>query len=99
MVHSLSILYNLPMSWCVYMVRCRDGSLYTGCTHDLPGRIAAHNGGQGARYTAGRRPVVLVYSETADDRSEAQKREYEIKRLSRQEKEDLIKIIDINNVL
>jgi putative endonuclease len=68
-------------AWWVYVVRCADGSLYTGVARDLAARIAAHNAGRGARYTRGRGPVTLVYQEAADDRASAQRREAAIKRL------------------
>lgn len=74
----------------VYILRCSDGTLYTGWTNDLSHRIAAHNGGKGAKYTRSRRPVELVYFETFQDRIEAQRRERAIKKLSRKEKELLI---------
>ena len=62
-------------AWVVYMLRCADGSLYTGITTDLPRRCRQHNKGTASRYTRTRRPVVLVYQETADNRSQALKRE------------------------
>jgi putative endonuclease len=68
-------------AWWVYVVRCADGSLYTGVARDLAARISAHNAGRGARYTRGRGPVTLVYQEAADDRAGAQRREAAIKRL------------------
>ena len=68
-------------AWWVYVVRCADGSLYTGVARDLAARIAAHNAGRGARYTRGRGPVTLVYREPAADRASAQRREAAIKRL------------------
>ncbi len=58
----------------VYLLRCADGTLYTGCTNDLDRRLAAHNAGKGAKYTRSRRPVVLVYREQAADRSAAPSR-------------------------
>lgn len=67
--------------WVVYLVRCRDGSLYTGITNDLARRVAAHNAGTGARYTRARRPVELAYQEPARSKSAALRREYAIKRL------------------
>lgn len=76
----------------VYIVRCADGTLYTGYARDPQQRETAHNGGRGARYTAGRRPVTLVYSEAFDTLSEALKREYQLKRLSRARKEALVAI-------
>lgn len=74
----------------VYMVRCADGSLYTGWTRDPQQRVDVHNSGRGARYTAGRLPVQLVYSESCASRSAALKREHELKRLTRRRKEALI---------
>jgi putative endonuclease len=74
------------MPWFVYMVRCRDGSLYTGITTDLDRRVAAHSAGKGARYTRSRRPVTLVYSRRARDKSSALRTEHRLKQLSRAEK-------------
>lgn len=73
----------------VYILRCADGSLYTGWTFDLEVRIAAHNSGRGAKYTAGRRPVELVYFEKAGSRNDALRRERAIKKMSRNGKEKL----------
>lgn len=70
----------------VYIVECRDGSLYTGWTNHLQERIRAHNQGKGAKYTKGRRPVKLVYFECFDTKEEALRREYAIKQLPRREK-------------
>jgi len=78
------------LHWWVYMVQCADGSLYTGCTNDLAQRIEVHNSGKGAKYTRARLPVKLVYQEEAADRSAAQKREAELKKLKRGEKQQLI---------
>ena len=72
------------------MLRCGDGSLYTGATNDLVRRVARHAAGQGARYTRSRRPVALVFREAAADRGAALKREAALKRLRRQEKLALI---------
>lgn len=72
--------------WALYIVECRDGSLYTGITNNLEKRLAAHNEGTGARFTRGRGPVKLVYSENCADRSAATKRETAVKKLSRPEK-------------
>ncbi|GEM_PF-169068 len=70
-------------SWIIYIVRCRDGSLYTGITTDLTRRIAEHNSpGGGAKYTRPRRPVTLVYSESTPSRATAAQRENQIKKLS-----------------
>ena len=78
--------------WQVYIVRCADGTLYTGVATDVARRVAEHNGTRtnGARYTRARRPVNLVYHEKAANRSAAGKREYGIKQLTRREKLALI---------
>jgi len=82
----------MDKAWFVYILRCKDKSLYTGVTNDLDKRVLAHNESPaGAKYTKGRRPVVLVYKEAITNRSEAQKREAEIKNLSRKDKLVLIK--------
>lgn len=78
-------------SWWVYILLCADGTLYTGMTDDIPRRLRAHNTGRGAKYTRGRRPVLLVYQERCAGRSEALRREAALKRLSRREKWDLIR--------
>jgi putative endonuclease len=78
--------------WHIYMVRCSDGTLYTGITNDLKKRIEAHNSGKdGARYTRSRRPVKLVYSEQVESKSAAAKLEYQLKKLPRLKKIRLIK--------
>ena len=74
-----------------YIVKCSDGTFYTGWTNDLTRRMEAHNQGRGAKYTKARRPVTLIYYETFETKEEAMKREYAIKRLSRTEKEELIR--------
>ncbi|KPV42938.1 GIY-YIG nuclease family protein [Alicyclobacillus ferrooxydans] len=74
----------------VYVVECADGSLYTGWTTDVDKRIAAHNTGRGAKYTRSRRPVALKLVESYEDKSQALKREVEIKRMQRREKQRLI---------
>ena len=77
--------------WYVYMVRCNDGSLYTGITTNLARRVAEHNGSvRGARYTRARRPVSLVYDEGCPDRSSASRHEWQLKQLGRPAKETLI---------
>ncbi|HNX76612.1 MAG TPA: GIY-YIG nuclease family protein [Candidatus Rifleibacterium sp.] len=76
--------------WSVYIIECRDGSLYTGITNNIEKRIAAHNDGTAARFTRGRGPVVLRYLESQPDRSSATKRETQIKKCSRSEKLRLI---------
>lgn len=80
--------------WCVYILRCADGSLYTGITTDSARRLAEHNGDgpRGARYTRSRRPVELVYAETAPSRDAAARREAAIKRFDRARKLALCKI-------
>jgi putative endonuclease len=75
----------------VYIVRCADGSLYTGYARDPIARTEAHNTGRGARYTSGRRPVRLVYSEACDTLSAALAREYALKQLSRSDKQALVR--------
>lgn len=77
--------------WSVYIVRCSDGSLYTGISTDVEKRIKRHNDGRASAYTRSHRPVVLVWTEQADSESSAKKREAEIKRWTRVEKEDLVK--------
>ncbi len=74
------------MEYWVYILRCRDDTLYTGITTDLARRMATHNSGKGAKYTRGRGPVALVYQESCPDKSAALRRELAIKRLSRREK-------------
>lgn len=78
------------MSWYVYMLRCKDDTLYTGITDDVQRRLAAHRAGKGAKYTRGRGPLELVYTEEQPDKSAALRREIEIKRLRREQKEALI---------
>ena len=83
------------MSHHVYMLRCNDGTLYTGYAVDVEERVQVHNGEikgkAAARYTRGRRPVTLVYQELCDSRGGALKREHAIKQLTRTEKENLIR--------
>lgn len=74
----------------VYLLRCADGTLYTGFTNDLARRLAAHNAGRGAKYTRGRRPAELVYWESFSNKSSALRREYAIKQLPRRQKLTLI---------
>ena len=77
-------------TWFVYILRCADGTLYTGITNDLIRRCEQHNAGTASRYTRSRLPVVLVYQEEQLSQGMALKREHEVKALSRQEKESLI---------
>ena len=72
--------------WCVYILRCGDGSLYTGITDDFPRRLEQHRAGKGAKYTRGRGPLEPVYLEHCEDKPAALKREYAIKQLHRTEK-------------
>ena len=73
-----------------YLLKCADGTLYTGWTNDVEKRVKMHNEGKGAKYTKHRRPVELVYYETFQTKSEAMRREYEIKQLPRKKKELLL---------
>lgn len=72
--------------WCVYILRCADGTLYTGSTDDFARRLATHRAGKGAKYTRSRTPLEPVYRELCENRSSALKREWAIKHLTRQEK-------------
>jgi putative endonuclease len=78
-------------TWCVYILRCGDRTLYTGITADIEERLAAHQGGTASKYTRARLPVRLVYQEPHPDRSSASKREAAIKKLSRSAKLALIR--------
>jgi putative endonuclease len=78
-------------TWSVYLVRCADSTFYAGSTTDVEARAAAHNAGRGARYTSGRRPVEVVYQERCGSKSAAFRREHALKRLTRAEKEKLIR--------
>ena len=78
------------MDYYCYILKCADGTYYTGWTTDPERRMKQHNAGRGARYTRSRRPVELVYVEVQSDRSSAMKREYSIKKLSRAKKRALI---------
>lgn len=74
----------------VYIVECHDGTYYTGYTTDVERRVAEHNDGTGAKYTRGRTPVEVVHTETFESKSAAMSREYEIKQLTRRQKERLV---------
>ena len=78
-------------TWKLYILRCADNTLYTGITTDVDKRFRTHSSGKGAKYTRGRGPLELVYREKCGDHSTALKRELEIKALTREEKELLIK--------
>ncbi|WP_137284287.1 GIY-YIG nuclease family protein [Halorussus salinisoli] len=79
----------MSVHW-VYIIECDDGSLYTGYTTDVERRVREHDRGEGAKYTRGRTPVELVYTEQFESKSAAMSREYELKQLSRAEKERLV---------
>ena len=78
------------MNWIVYILQCNDNTFYTGITNNLKKRLYVHNQGKGAKYTKGKRPLKLVYKEECLNRSEASKREYFIKLLSRDQKKEII---------
>ena len=80
----------MTKTWYLYILECGDGTLYTGITDDVGRRLAQHSAGKGAKYTRGRGPLKLVYQETCGTHSDASKREYEVHRMSRQEKLNLI---------
>jgi putative endonuclease len=82
------------MSHFFYLARCCDGSLYSGYSQDLVKREKAHNSGKGAKYTSSRKPIKIVYSEKFETKSEALKREAEVKKLARSEK---LKLVDSKN--
>ena len=78
------------MDWKVYIVKCSDKTFYTGITNNIKLRLETHNLGKGAKYTKSRLPVILVYLERVDDKSNALRREIEIKKLNRSQKINLI---------
>jgi putative endonuclease len=78
--------------WYTYIVECSDKTLYVGTTNDIEKRLAKHNTGKGAKYTKGRSPVTIKYSEAFESRAEACKQEYKLKQLTREEKLDLIEL-------
>mgnify|MGYP003328357578 CR=1 FL=1 len=80
--------------WYLYILRCGDGTLYTGITTDVEKRLEQHRSGKGAKYTRGRGPLELVYREELESHSLALKREVEVKKLSRTEKEKLIESVE-----
>lgn len=82
-----------------YILRCSDGTLYTGWTNDIEKRLRAHNEGQGAKYTRGRTPVELVYLEDFETKQEAMKREAAIKKLTKEDKLHLIAVCDVETML
>ena len=77
-------------NWYLYILRCKDNTLYTGITTDVARRLEAHRSGKGAKYTRGRAPLELVYQENCGNHSDALKRELEIKAMSRKQKDEMI---------
>ena len=77
--------------WFLYILRCGDGSLYTGITTDVAARLEQHRSGKGAKYTRGRGPLEVVYTESCEDHSAALKRELAVKAMPREEKEKMLK--------
>ena len=80
----------MDKKWYLYILRCADGTLYTGITTDVEARLETHRSGKGAKYTRGRTPLELVYREECEDHSQALKRELAVKDMSREEKQKLI---------
>lgn len=81
----------MDKKWYLYILRCADGTLYTGITTDVEARLETHRSGKGAKYTRGRGPLELVYREECENHSQALKRELAVKAMSREEKQKLIK--------
>lgn len=84
------MIEKMEKQWVLYILECKDGTLYTGITDDLERRLAAHRTGKGAKYTRGRGPLMLRYTEICEDLSHALRREYAVKQLKRAEKLALI---------
>lgn len=80
----------MDKTWFLYILECGDGTLYTGITYDVERRLEQHRCGKGAKYTRGRGPLMLVYSEACGSHSEASKREYAVHQMTRAQKLDLI---------
>jgi predicted GIY-YIG superfamily endonuclease len=78
-------------AWLLYVLKCRDNTLYTGITLDVMRRVQQHNSGTASRYTRSRLPVMLIFSESCRSRSQALKKEYAMKRLSRKKKEEYLR--------
>ena len=81
----------MESNWYLYILRCKDDTLYTGITTDVEKRLEAHRSGKGAKYTRGRAPLELVYRESCGSHSDALKREHQVKMLTREEKQNLIR--------
>ena len=79
----------MEKQWVLYILECKDGTLYTGITDDLERRLAVHRAGKGAKYTRGRSPLILRYVEKCEDHSQALRREYAVKQLTKTEKLEL----------
>lgn len=88
----------MEKKWILYILECKDGSLYTGITDNLKRRLSAHNAGKGAKYTRGRSPFYLRYTEVCEDHSFALRREIQIKRMTRNEKLNLCVAYPIEEV-
>lgn len=84
-------------NWFLYILRCGDGSLYTGITVNIADRLEKHRSGKGAKYTKGRGPLELVYQEKCGSHSHALKREYAMKQITKSEKEKLISMYQLHN--
>ncbi len=82
---------NKKRPWYLYILRCADGSFYTGISINVEARVKMHNQGKGASFTAGRRPAILIYQEKHPDQSTAMHREWEIKKWGREKKEGLVR--------
>lgn len=81
----------MESNWYLYILRCKDNTLYTGITTDVEKRLEAHRTGKGAKYTRGRGPLELMYRESCGSHSDALKREHQVKMLTREEKQNLIR--------
>ena len=81
---------NMDSVWCLYILRCGDGTLYTGITTDVEKRLGQHRSGKGAKYTRGRAPLELVYREECGSHSDALKRECAVKSMTREQKQKLV---------
>ena len=80
----------MESTWYLYILKCKDGTFYTGITTDVEKRLEMHRSGKGAKYTRGRGPLELVYTEECENHSHALKREYEVKKLPKEHKLQLI---------
>jgi putative endonuclease len=89
----LLVYYVTMNNWTLYIIHCNDGSLYTGITNDLDNRISQHESGKGAKYTKGRGPFKVIYTEQHPDRSTASKRELKVKALTRPQKLALSNVV------